>query len=79
VVTNSVKSGDVEDFKESARQVLSLADAVVAVNPNFIPAPWAEVSSLLPGIQQFVTADPQVIPAGLIDFVRVRLQIPGSR
>jgi hypothetical protein len=70
---------DVEDFKESARQVLSLADAVVVVNPNYIPAPWEEVSPLLPGIQQFVTADPQVMPAGLIDFVRVRLQMPEPR
>jgi hypothetical protein len=65
---------DVEEFKESALHVLSQAHAVVAVNPNSVPAPWPGVSHMLSGMQQFVTADPQVIPSGLIDFVRLRLQ-----
>jgi hypothetical protein len=66
---------DVEEFKESARQVLDQAHAVVSINPNSVPEPWPGVSQMLSGIQQFVTADPQVIPAGLIDFVQLRLQI----
>jgi hypothetical protein len=66
---------DVADFKESARRVLGQANAVVAVNPDPVPMPWPGVSQMLSGIQQFVTADPQVVPAGLIDFVRLRLQI----
>ena len=61
------------DFKDSARACLRQADAVVAINPDSVPPPWEGVSAMLANIPQFITADPQVMPAGLIDFVQSRL------
>ena len=65
---------DIEEFKASARSALRQANAVVAVNPDFSPPPWEGISEILSGIPQFVTSDPQMIPAGFVDFVRLRLQ-----
>ncbi|MBP1623840.1 MAG: hypothetical protein H6Q07_1860, partial [Acidobacteria bacterium] len=48
-------------------------DAVVAVNPDFLPPPWEGVSDILSGIPQFVTSDPQILPAELIGFIKARL------
>ena len=67
---------DTMDFKESARTYLRQADAVVAVNPDAAPPPWDGISETLSKIPQFVTAAPQVMPAGLVDFVQCRL--PGD-
>ena len=69
---------DIEEFKESAREALRQANAVVAVNRDSSPPPWRRISGILSGIPQFITADPQVIPVELIDFVRLRLH-PGSK
>lgn len=68
---------DIEEFKDSARGALRQAQAVVAVNTNAAPPPWKGISEILSGIPQFVTVDPQIIPAGLVDFVRSRLQQNG--
>jgi hypothetical protein len=67
---------DTMDFKDSARACLRQADAVVAVNPDLAPPPWEGISDTLSKIPQFITADPCVMPAGLIDFVQSRL--PGD-
>ena len=67
---------DTMDFKDSARACLRQADAVVAVNPDLAPPPWEGISDTLSNIPQFITADPCVMPAGLIDFVQSRL--PGD-
>lgn len=67
---------DTMDFKDSARACLRQADAVVAVNPDSAPPPWEGISDTLSRIPQFSTADPRVMPAGLIDFVQSRL--PGE-
>ena len=69
---------DTRDFKDSARVWLPQANAVVAVNPDSVPPPWEGISETLSKIPGFITADPRVMPAGLIDFVRCRL-IPDSR
>jgi hypothetical protein len=68
---------DVEDFKQSARRALRQAHAIVAVNPDFSPPPWEGVSEILARIPQFSTPDPQIIPAGLIDFARQQLRQSG--
>jgi hypothetical protein len=65
---------DIEEFKASARSALRQANAVVVVNPDSSPPPWEGISEILSGIPQFVTEDPQMIPAGIVDFVRLRLQ-----
>jgi hypothetical protein len=70
---------DTKDFKDSARASLSQADAVVAVNPDSSPPPWDGISEILSEIPQFVTPDPQIIPARLIDFVRSRISQEGFR
>ncbi len=67
---------DTMEFKDSARACLRQADAVVAVNPDLAPPPWEGISDALFKIPQFITADPRVMPAGLIDFVQSRL--PGD-
>jgi hypothetical protein len=67
---------DTMDFKDSARACLRQADAVVAVNPDSAPPPWEGISDTLSKIPQFITADPRVVPEGLIDFVQSRL--PGD-
>ena len=64
---------DTMDFKDSARACLRHADVVVAINPDSAPPPWEGISEMLSNIPQFITADPQVMPAGLIDFVQSRL------
>jgi len=61
------------EFKDSAKMSLKQADAVVAVNPDFLPPPWEGVSDILSGIPQFVTPDPQILPAELIGFIKARL------
>lgn len=68
---------DIPEFKESAREALRLAHAVVAVNAHSAPPPWEGVSEILSRIPQFATQDPQIIPAGLVDLVRLRLQQNG--
>jgi hypothetical protein len=67
---------DTMDFKDSARACLRQADAVVAVNPDLAPPPWEGIPDVLSKIPQFITPDPRVMPAGLIDFVQSRL--PGE-
>jgi hypothetical protein len=65
---------DIEDFKESARSALKLADAVVVVNSNLAMPQWKGISpELLSEIPQFATADPQIVPPELVNFVRSRL------
>lgn len=65
---------DVEDFKESAREMLKQAHAAVVVNFNPSQPPRKEISQeALAGIPLFVTADPQIVPGGLVDLVRSKL------
>jgi hypothetical protein len=65
---------DVEEFKDSARDTLSRAHAIVAVNYNSAPHAWKGVpAEALAGIPLFPTEDPAKIPAGLLDLVRSRL------
>jgi hypothetical protein len=63
---------DVEDFKDSARETLRRADAIVAT--NYRPAPPAWKGLEMPaGIPLFTTTELQIIPQGLIDFMQSRL------
>jgi hypothetical protein len=64
------------DFKESAREFLDRADAVVlhtAKHPNAVPA-WKDVSpKLLQGKQVFPITPPEYVTKDLAEFVRKRL------
>ncbi len=65
---------DVADFKDSAREIIQQAHAIVAVNCGSAPPPWNEISQeTLDRIPMFVSADPAAIPASLVDFLRSRL------
>jgi molybdopterin-guanine dinucleotide biosynthesis protein len=65
---------DLEDFKDSAREMLRHAHAVVVVNSNPSKPIWKGVSrEALAGIPLFATADPQILPVGLLDLVRSKL------
>jgi hypothetical protein len=67
---------DVEEFKDSARKALCLADAVVAVNDS--PSPPAWKLEIPAGVPIFPTTNLKMIPNGLIEFLNSRLRIPDS-
>jgi hypothetical protein len=67
---------DVADFKDSAKEILGRAQAIVAVNSGSAgPARKAIARATLRGVPVFETPDPQSIPQGLINFVQSRLKI----
>ncbi len=67
---------DVGEFKDSARRILKKAHAAVVVHSNSAHPLWEGMAlESLPAIPLFTTADPQVLPRELLDFVRLRLPI----
>jgi hypothetical protein len=65
---------DIEDFKDSARETLSRADAIVAVGSGSIPPAWRDaLQASLERIPVFRMPDLQSIPKELVDFVQSRL------
>jgi hypothetical protein len=65
---------DIEDFKLSARETLSRADVIVAVNSGSSLPAWNDVlQDALRRIPVFRIPDLQSIPKELVDFVRSRL------
>jgi hypothetical protein len=65
---------DVADFKESARETLRQAHAILAINWSSSFPAWKGISQeTLAGIPLFTATDPSVIPAGLLDLVGNRL------
>jgi hypothetical protein len=67
---------DIEEFKDSARDTLQKAHAIVAVNYSLSPPAWKGVShKSLAGIPLFATENPLKIPAGLLELVKSRLPI----
>ncbi|MBN2318963.1 MAG: hypothetical protein JXR49_07795 [Acidobacteria bacterium] len=65
---------DVEDYKDSARETLRHAHAIVAVNYGSTAPAWKGISSgIISGIPVFPVPDPRVLPHDLIEFIRLRL------
>ena len=65
---------DIEDFKDSARELLRQADAAVVVNSGSIQPAWKEIPrEAWASIQLFPTTDPGIVPKGLLDLMRSRL------
>ena len=65
---------DVDDFKESARETLSCANAVVTIQREGASPAWADFArEKIAGIPLFVSSDPLVIPSGLLDLISTRL------
>ena len=67
------------DFKESAREFLDRADAVILHQPLFSDAPpaWDGVSlKLIAGKPVFPIRPPQYLSAEIVEFVRERLAAP---
>jgi hypothetical protein len=65
---------DVAEFKDSARETLRQADAIVAVNDCPSPPGWKlEMPAYVP---LFPMADLQIIPSDFIDFLQNRLAFP---
>jgi hypothetical protein len=65
---------DVEEFKDSAREALLKADAIVAVNDYPSPQAWKlEIPEEIP---IFPTTNLKIIPNALIDFLNARFRIP---
>jgi hypothetical protein len=65
---------NVEEFKDSAREMLCHADAIVSINDCSSPPVWS--LEMPAGVPVFTTKNPQVIPAGLIGFMQSRLKLP---
>ncbi len=65
---------DVEDYKDSARETIRYADAIVAVNYRRTAPSWKGISSdIVSGIPIFPVPDPRVLPQDLMEFIRLRL------
>jgi hypothetical protein len=65
---------DVAEFKASARRALKQAHAAIVVNSNPTQPLWKGVEpEVLSNIPLFPTADLQMLPRELLDFVRSRL------
>ena len=65
---------DVEEFKNSAKETLSQADAAVLLNPNSASLRWSGIPyDVLKNIPVFAATDLQNIPQELIDFVQSRI------
>jgi len=65
---------DVDEFKDSAREILVRAHAIVAVDPGTAIPGWKEgVRAAMAGIPVFAAAEPGALPAGLVDFMKSRL------
>jgi hypothetical protein len=75
-----VLRSDVEDFKESARETLHRAHAIVMVESGVSSAAWKDlVQTSTAGIPLFSTQDPNVLPPELLDFVGPLISNPGFR
>ncbi|HSW40673.1 MAG TPA: hypothetical protein VLL97_14405 [Acidobacteriota bacterium] len=70
----------VNDFKESARDAIGSVDALVVVKSGAAVPSWMQdFGQVIDRHTCFFTNDPQVLPAGLIDFVICRIHgRPGS-
>jgi hypothetical protein len=65
---------DIEDFKDSARETLSKADAAVLINSGSSLPQWRGVPhDAFDRIPRFTTDDPNRIPVELVNLVRSRL------
>jgi len=67
------------DFKDSAREYLDLADAIIVQNSNVLPD-WAGIS-LRPVAKKavFRIEPPPYVTAEIVEFVRSRLTVPSAR
>ena len=69
-----VVNWEVEEFKESAKQILPRAHALLAVNWDSQPPQWKGIQDeLLFSIPLFPTNNPSVIPSKLIELVKSAL------
>jgi len=65
---------DIEDFKESARQMLCRSDAAVVVESGTRHPVWTQVPrEMLNGIPLYPVAPPSFVSDDLVKFVRLRL------
>lgn len=65
---------DIEDFKESAREMLSRSDAAIVVKSGARRPLWKQVpGEMLAGIPVYPVAPPSFVSADLLEFVRSRI------
>ncbi|MCL2877930.1 MAG: hypothetical protein FWF13_04025 [Acidobacteria bacterium] len=73
-----VLNGNVAEFKESARNILSRADVFVLIRENAEPPEWENLLEAAPkNIRRFETPDPRIFPPALTELLRSRF-IPGE-
>ena len=67
----------IEDFKNSARETIGRANALVLVGRSSLSPAWQNfVQEKIAGIPLFTTPDPAILPPGMIALVRSKL--PGD-
>jgi molybdopterin-guanine dinucleotide biosynthesis protein len=65
---------DVEDYKDSARETIRQAHAVIALKYRSTTPAWKGIShDVSSAIPVFPVSDPHVLPQDLIEFIRLRL------
>jgi hypothetical protein len=73
-----VLKSDVDDFKESARETLPRADAILLISSGDASPAWQGfVREKAAGIPLFTTADPNSLPPEFIAFVHSRINPSG--
>jgi hypothetical protein len=71
---------DVDDFKDSARETLRHAHAVITIACESVSPAWRDfLRENLPAIPQFAAPDPQILPDALLAFVKSHLRISDFR
>ena len=65
---------DIEDYKESARETLQRADAIIAVNCSSVTPAWVNnFTDTVSNIPIFPITDSQSLTADLKEFIKLRL------
>jgi len=65
---------DVGDFKDSARDILAMAHAIIAVNYGMLPQSWKGIRpEVLEKIPLFKSEPPKILPEAFVNFIRSRL------
>ncbi|MDR0311264.1 MAG: hypothetical protein LBJ21_06745 [Acidobacteriota bacterium] len=78
-----VLNGGVTEFKESARGIISRANALVLIGETAAPAEWEDILKSAPeNAHRFKTGDPRIFPQALKELLRSRvlgfLEVPNT-
>ncbi len=71
---------DIEEFKDSAQEMLGQADAAVALGRGSYSPPWESIANeALVRVPLFAIEDPQAMPRGFIEWMGAQLAKSGGQ